>query len=90
MSYELDNAVFEAARNEAIDAYFDARPQIFRTREKELYVEAGFRMAFEFLKSQKPVGWISDSGLYHSETGAKDFCTKRDSVKPLYVLPASV
>ena len=53
MCYETEKAEFETARNEAVDAYFAARPQIFRTREKECYVEAGFRMAWDFLKQNQ-------------------------------------
>lgn len=44
---------FEQYRNEAIDKYYAARPQLFRTREKELLFEAGFRMAWELLKEAK-------------------------------------
>jgi hypothetical protein len=45
--YEESVIKFESARNEAMDKYFDARPQLFRTREKECLFEAGFRMALE-------------------------------------------
>ncbi len=41
---------FEAQRNEAMAKYFNARPQLFRTREKECIFEAGFRMAWDLLK----------------------------------------
>lgn len=50
-SAERENADYEAARNKAVDDYFEARPQIERTREKECYVEAGFRMAWDYLKN---------------------------------------
>ena len=62
MCYETEKAEFETARNEAVDSYFAARPQIFRTREKECYVEAGFRMAWDFLKAQEPAN--SDEPFY--------------------------
>ena len=45
--YEEDVIRFEAERNEAMDAYFNARPQLLRTREFECLFEAGFRMAWE-------------------------------------------
>ena len=48
--YESRITEFEFARNEALEAYFSARPQLFRTREKECLFEAGFRMAWEQLK----------------------------------------
>ena len=44
---------FETNRNEAMEKYFAARPQLFRTREKECLFEAGFRMAWEKLKEQR-------------------------------------
>ena len=53
MSYELENAQFESARNKAVDDYFDARPQIERTRDKECYIEAGFRMAWQHIIQQQ-------------------------------------
>ena len=46
-SYEEQVIKFEAARNEAMESYFAARPQLFRTREKECLFEAGFRMAWD-------------------------------------------
>ena len=46
---ELSIAEYESAMNEAVDAYFEARPQIFRTREKELYIENGFRIGSKFM-----------------------------------------
>ena len=52
-SYEEDMIEFEAARNKAMEKYFDARPQLFRTREKECLFEAGFRMAWDLLKENK-------------------------------------
>jgi hypothetical protein len=52
MSYERDLAIaeYEYARNVAVDEYFEARPQIERTIERERLVEAGYRMAWRFLK----------------------------------------
>jgi hypothetical protein len=49
--HELMIIEFEAARNNAMEKYFEARPQLFRTREKECLFEAGFRMAWEHLKA---------------------------------------
>ena len=43
---------FESERNEALDKYYAARPQLFRTREKECLFEAGFRMAWGLLKNK--------------------------------------
>ena len=45
--YEERVIKFEAARNDAMKEYFAARPQLFRTREKECLFEAGFRMAWD-------------------------------------------
>ena len=50
--YESRITKFECARNEAMEAYFAARPQLFRTREKECLFEAGFRMAWELLEKE--------------------------------------
>jgi hypothetical protein len=47
---ELAIIQFETQRNDAMEKYFAARPQLFRTREKECLFEAGFRMAWEQLK----------------------------------------
>ena len=47
---ELAIAEYECARNDAVDAYFEARPEIERTKERERLVEAGYRMAWRFLK----------------------------------------
>lgn len=46
--YEENVIEFENARNEAMDKYYAARPQLFRTREKDCAFEAGFRMAWEY------------------------------------------
>lgn len=53
MSYEENRIEFETWQNEHVDAYFEARPQIERTRDKECFIEAGFRMAWDFLKRQE-------------------------------------
>jgi hypothetical protein len=47
---ELAIAEYEHARNVSVDEYFEARPQIERTIERERLVEAGYRMAWRFLK----------------------------------------
>ena len=52
-TYEESVIEFEAQRNDAMDKYFNARPQLFRTREKECIFEAGFRMAWGSLKESK-------------------------------------
>lgn len=52
--YETRVLEFEAARNEACDEYFRARPQLFRTVHLERIFEAGFRMAWEL--RQHPQG----------------------------------
>jgi hypothetical protein len=44
---ELAIIQFETQRNDAVDKYFAARPQLLRTREKERLFEAGFRMAWD-------------------------------------------
>ena len=41
---------FEFQRNEAMNKYFNARPQLMRTGHQECIFEAGFRMAWELLK----------------------------------------
>jgi len=52
-TYEENRIEFETRQNEHVDAYFESRPQIDRTRDKELFIEAGFRMAWDFLKNQE-------------------------------------
>ncbi len=51
--YEINRINFEVTRQESMDKYFDARPQLFRTREKELIFEAGFRMAWDHIKEEQ-------------------------------------
>ena len=50
--YEMRVIEFESARNEAMDSYFNARPQLMRTGEQEKLFEAGFRMAWESAKTK--------------------------------------
>ena len=50
-SYEAERAKFESALNNAMDEYFNARPQIMRTRTMELIFEGGFRMAWEYRRN---------------------------------------
>lgn len=50
LGYEAEYAEFESARNEAMDEYFAASPQIMRTKTMELVFEGGFRRAWEYLK----------------------------------------
>jgi len=45
--YEMFVAEMESARNEACEAYFKARPQLFVTAEKEKIFEAGFERAYK-------------------------------------------
>ena len=47
--HEIRISEFEHARNDAMDKYFEARPQMERTRDRERVFEAGYRMAWEFL-----------------------------------------
>lgn len=51
--YEKSVIEFEAARNEAMDAFYAARPKLIRERDNEFYFESGFRMAWELLKRGK-------------------------------------
>ncbi len=48
--YENDIALYETVRNEHVDMYFELRPQIQRNSTTEMLVEAGFRMAWDYLK----------------------------------------
>jgi len=51
--YELNIASYELIRNEAVKAYFDARPFLVRNTVQEKLVEAGFRIGWEaFQQSQ--------------------------------------
>lgn len=43
---ELEIVEYEAARNDAMDQWFDARQHIDRTRENEAIFEGGFRIAW--------------------------------------------
>ena len=42
-----DDAIREAARNHAMDEYFEARPHLMRTRHEECLFEAGFDRAWQ-------------------------------------------
>lgn len=53
MSCETVEEKFETVRNKIVDEYFLARPQIFRTREKECYIEYGFHKAIEVMQSHQ-------------------------------------
>jgi hypothetical protein len=50
---EIEISKYEEARNNAMDAYFEARTFLERTKEREVIFEAGFRMAWELLKNEK-------------------------------------
>lgn len=54
-SMELYYAEMESARNEAMDAYFAARPQLMRTLAEQSIFRAGFERAFNLLWNQRPV-----------------------------------
>ena len=47
MTSEEQIIEFEAARIDAMERYFAARPHLYRTRNKECLFEAGFRMAWQ-------------------------------------------
>jgi hypothetical protein len=51
--HEQRIAEFEHARNDALDKYFEARPEVDRTIERERFFEAGYRMAWEFIKGSE-------------------------------------
>jgi len=50
--YEESVIEFESARNEAIDKFYEARPQLERAPRWDFLFESGFRMAWEFLKRE--------------------------------------
>jgi hypothetical protein len=58
---ELEIIEFESARNEAVDAYFSARPHLVRDTNSERLVEAGFRMAWYKLKHEKSIKYPTAS-----------------------------
>lgn len=43
---EREIIAFEAARNAAMDAWFNARSNVLRSKHNEFIFEAGFRMAW--------------------------------------------
>lgn len=51
-SYEMEVAEFESARNSCLDSYFKARPELKSTLEIERFLEAGFRLAWEYCKNK--------------------------------------
>jgi hypothetical protein len=53
-SYEERVMEFEAARNEAMDSYFNARKSLIRSPLRERVFEGGFRMAWDLLKGNTP------------------------------------
>ena len=46
---ELYYAEMEAVRNSSMDAYFEARPQLFKTIEQQTLFKAGFERAFQVM-----------------------------------------
>ena len=60
--YEKQQIKYEAAKNEAMDNFFEARKQLIRDRDTEFLFESGFRMAWNTRTS----GWQS------IETAPKD------------------
>ena len=52
-SYEKRVIEFEAARNKAMDNYFNARHGLSRTQIQERIFEGGFRIAWDLLKGKK-------------------------------------
>lgn len=55
MGYELERAEMEAARNEAEDAYFEARPQIDCNDRRKVF-DAGFERGWEKVRPMWPHG----------------------------------
>ena len=55
MRYELERAEMEAARNEAEDAYFAARPQIDDIGRRKVF-DAGFERAWGKARPNWPHG----------------------------------
>lgn len=52
-SYEEQILKFELAMNKAMDEYFLVRPQLLRSVNEEKLFEAGFRMAWDYLKGHQ-------------------------------------
>lgn len=61
MGYEMEKAEMEGARNEAEDAYFEARPQIDCNDRRKVF-EAGFDRGFEKSRPKFPHG-LSDGQI---------------------------
>ena len=53
MTYEEKRAIYEANLADAEDKFFNARPDLERTRDQERLFQAGFRMAWDLF--HKPV-----------------------------------
>jgi hypothetical protein len=54
MGYELERATLEAARNSAVDAYIEARPQLDSTHNRRIF-EAGFERAWNLRQNEVDV-----------------------------------
>lgn len=50
--YEYKYAVYEAHLIDAINSYFEARPQLFNTAEKRKLFEAGFERAYKIQREK--------------------------------------
>jgi hypothetical protein len=69
--YEMARALMESARNKSIDKYFELRPQITRTIERERIYEAGFEAAWDAAQpasSDEPVPWDGAPDYLEIET----------------------
>lgn len=55
MGYELERAEMEAARNEAEEAYFAARPQIDGHDRRKVF-DAGYERGWEKVRPAHPLG----------------------------------
>lgn len=62
MSYELDRARMEAARNAASAAYFKVRPHLYNDHNRRIF-EAGFDRAWRLLNEKPATG--GDTGEDH-------------------------
>jgi len=54
--YENNRVIMESERINALDAYFNARPQLMRTVEKERIFESGFESAWNLRTAMQPSG----------------------------------
>ena len=76
-----EDAIREAARNHAMDEYFNARPPLPRTRNEERLFEAGFDRGMDYLtrlaqaeheierlrKDAERYRWLRDDAFEHSD-----------------------